>query len=462
MPLASLTEQLEAADSLLDLAARLGDVCLAQETIAIAAYEDPLTRKSRLCIEGVVAQIQPSEWHKHAGGYHQLPQISALAEVIANLHSYHPLEHLAFLRGLCLRALPDLFDRADGEIALSHGLPIPFAIRPVNRILADATPFQLTLNKRGPLRGLGYELFRNVDASIDVRLDYGHRERLDALTWVDSRRLPSIATLHPSLGEDDLTLSHSDQTFFDVRPRDWRPEQVLGWLRSVSEHEIAVLPELSLPAPDALAEQLALHPERYPPLIVAGSAHVRREEKGKQIRANESHVYLEGRPISLHRKFKALETRKLGRRLFEEDVREGITPEPKRLLVLSGERTRLAVVICADLNEHQVPALLEAAAVNLLIVPTLTYDPGAFNATICTLASRCQAVCVVVNANLPADGEGEQPPFLVLASVPRKEPEQQSRSYRSLSGQAPPRGVFDPNVELKDAMRWEQSDGQPG
>lgn len=85
---------------------------------------------------------------------------------------------------------------------------------------------------------------------------------------------------------------------------------------------------------------------------------------------------------------------------------------------------------------------------------------GAFNGTICALASRCQAVAVIVNARLdppqsPADGN----PFLVMAAVPRTG--EQSRVYDD-SGVAKDLGVLDPNQPLADAMTWLAATDLPG
>jgi hypothetical protein len=460
MAIVSLRSELEAATSLLDLAGRLGRVCLAHERLLTSLYNDKETAAQRLYLEGLVAAIDPVEWQPGPQrGFAHILEKQNLAVTTKHLSQHHPLEYLAFVRGLTL-PLTDLFERTEEKILLAHGLPIPFATRPFNASFKSATPFQPTLASRGLLEGLGYEFFRHAPTdAVKVTLDFRYRERLDEITWSGARRLPTVATLHPFLGDGQLDFTQSGATFFDVRPKRWSLEEVLAWLRSVrDDHQIAILPELCLPAPDALARSLAEAPLDYPPLIVAGSAHVEITGDGETIRANESHVYLDGRPVNVHRKIHPLQTKKLGARLFKENIVEGITKEPKDLVVLSGEHTRLGVVICADLNEGSVPALLEAAGVNLLLVPALTYSAGAFNGAVCGLASRCQAVCVIVNAGLDGatspGGRREPPPFLVLASVPRPEPREQSESYRHPSNAPLPRGYFDPNRKLKRAMQW--------
>jgi len=469
MAFVPLTRELEAATSLLDLARRLGSVCLANERLLTSLYTGNETRKQREKMEWEVAAIDDGEWQPapHRGFAHVLEQ-QDLAVTAKHLSQHNPLEHLAFVRGL-MRPLTVLFEQIEERIPLDCGLPIPFATRPFNESFESATPFQPGLASRGLLHGCGCEFFRHAaTGSVPVILDFRHRERLDEITWSEARRLPSVATLHPFLGEGHLDFNMVGTKIFDVRPKRWSPEEVLEWLRSVRGHQIAVLPELSLPSPDALAVSIAAAPADYPPLIVAGSAHVQRSGATGTIRSNESHVYLDGQLVNVHRKIHPLQTRTLGAHRFARGISEGITNEPKELLVLSGQHTRLAVVICADLNDAQIPMLLEAAGVNLLLVPALTYSPGAFNGAICGLASRCQAVCVVVNASLdgaaaagsekrgatPIVGGAHDPPFLVLASVPRPEPEEQSRSYPHPSHPArPPRGTFDPNRKLSQAWK---------
>jgi hypothetical protein len=462
MAIVSLISELEAATSLLDLASRLGRVCLAHERFLTGLYNGTETAAQRSYLEGLVAAIDPVEWRPGPqGGLTHILEKHDLAVVAKHLSQYHPLEYLAFVRGLTL-ALTDFFERTEEKILLDHGLPVPFATRPFNASFKVATPFQRTLSSRGLLGGLGYEFFRHAPTdSVQVALDFSCRERLDEITWSGAQRLPTVATLHPFLGDGQLDFTQSGTTFFDVKPKRWSLEEVLAWLRSArkSDHQIAILPELCLPSPEALAPSVARAPSDYPALIVAGSAHVQRNADGVTIRANESHVYLDGQLVNVHRKIHPLQTKKLGTHQFKEHILEGITGEPKDLVVLSGQHTRLGVVICADLNDASIPALLEAAGVNLLLVPALTYSAGAFNGAVCGLSSRCQAVCVIVNADLKgatsAGGhQGPPGPFLVLASVPRPEPREQSESYLRPPNSALPSGYFDPNHELEGAMKW--------
>jgi hypothetical protein len=461
MAFVSLIAELEAATSLLDLATRLGRVCLAEERLLTRIRNRGEAVPQRRHLEREVASIGLSEWRlAPQGGFAHVLDAHGLRPVIKHVATYPPLEHLAFVRGLCSNALTAFFEEAKDEILLEQGMPVCFATRPVNKYFEAVTPFQQTLGGRGLLRGLNYGFFRHsTTEAVRVTLDFRRRRRLDEVTWSGKRHLPCVATLHPFLGDGHLDFSVSGATVFDVKPKRFSLEEVLDWLRSVRHHQIAILPELCLPCPDALGPSLAAAPSDYPPLIVAGSAHVRRTSQAEPLCINESCVYLDGELVHVHHKLHPLETRRLGDSRFEDPISEGITDEPKDLVVLSGERTRLAVVICADLNDGLIPMLLEEAGVNLLLVPALTYSAGAFTGAVCGLASRCQAICVVANAGLEAttkpSGKANPPPFLVLASVPRPEPQEQSRSYRDPSNPALPRGVFDPNMNLAQAMFWD-------
>lgn len=367
---------------------------------------------------------------------------------------------MAILRGLCGRALPVRYETIEDEVVLDRGLPVPFATRPIVELFDQTTPHWRTLSRGDILEGLGFRLFtHSLDEKVQVVLDFRHRERLDELTWSGAERLPSIATLHPFLGEGAIAIgTRSRSAFFDVGPADWDRTDVLAQLEQVRQAQIAVLPELCLPTPDALEAALAAEPERYPSLIVAGSAHIRQHDvaRDREIRANESRVYLDGELVAVHHKIHRFATKDLPGQLLDRPLDEDITQERKTIRVLSGRYTRLAVVICADLNDQDIPWLLAEAGVNLLLVPALTPSVGAFNAAATGIASHCQGVAVIVNARLdPATGKkGHEPTFLVLAAVPRERHEDQLATYPSGSDGQPTLGVIDPNLPLAAAMTW--------
>jgi len=360
-----------------------------------------------------------------------------------------------------LPRLRTYYDDFEGKIEARAGMPLPIVGRGINRIFRPTPRFE-TCGINDLLQGSGFYLFELGDSGgVPVILDFGFRDRLDELTWGSEQRLPKIATIHPSLGSGGIVIGdENDSWFFDVRPREWEAPRVLGKLRDVAgEVAIALLPELSLPAAGALEAELAERPGEYPPIIVAGSAHLREKvevggEEVSEVRANESRIYLDGKRVAAHRKIHPYELRQSpeGRKL-DQPMREGLTREQKPLTILSGDYTRLGVVICADLNDRQLPLQLEDALVNLLLVPALTPDPGGFNGGICTLASWCQGVSVIANADDSFFEGAEEPPFTVMVGVPRSKIPEQSREYAG-PGSFPAAAVIDPNKSLDEALEW--------
>jgi hypothetical protein len=461
MPLVRrLPDILSHASSLSDLARELGAVCLDHGGTFDSMLAGPLTARLLDRLAAHVAAVDPHAWLSLPARHGYMPVVAAAGfeDLLRDADAYGPVAHFAVLRGLCDRALPHLHEQAAGEIALDRGTPVPYVSRPIPDVIAAATPHASTVTRGHLLAPSPFELFPHAAGGpVRVVLDYAHRERLDALTWSTSRHLPRIATIHPALGKDDVTIGTSPtaKTFFDLMPKTFVLADLLVELRAARDKgiDLAVLPELSLPPGSGLETALAAAPAAYPPLIVAGSAHVREVSpaSGLAVRANECEIYLDGRPIARHRKIHPY---------VLKDARgartEQLTGEQKTLRILAGEHTRLAVVICADLNDTLIPSLLESAWVNLLLVPALTDAPGAFGGVIGKLASICQAVAVVVNASRPPipTPQGPRQPFHVLAAVPRSKPADQVRDYTAPGTPRAARGTFNPNVAPGRAMTW--------
>jgi predicted amidohydrolase len=465
MTLVPLVSHFSAASSLLDLARRLGAVCLDHGGwLDDLLADDDAVEMSDL-IERKVAALDPEIWESAAesGKMDTILSTDPLGELLEFAKAQHPLEYLAALRGLCHRALPRYYASTEDSLVLDRGIPVWFASRPIQTVFGReaVTPRQATLENGHLLEKLDFRLFEHAAGDrVRVVLDFAWRDRIDDLTWRRSNRLPRIATLHPFLGTGGIEIrarNDSESWFFDVRPANWDLKAVLAQLESVSDVDIAVLPELSLPEAGALDAALASEPKRYPPLVVAGSAHVRsiHPVEAREVRANECRVYLDGQRVCTHYKIHPFELRYIAGEKLAVPLREGLTPGAKTITVLSGYNTRLAVVICADLNDGTIPRLLEEAGVNLLLVPAFTPRVGAFNGKLCSLASSCQAVAVVVNAELDPDPER---PFLILAAVPREKPAEQSRMYSHPETEGRVIGVIDPNASLTEAVSWRSCD----
>jgi predicted amidohydrolase len=239
--------------------------------------------------------------------------------------------------------------------------------------------------------------------------------------------------------------------FFDVRPTHPDPQWLLDRLAEGSDAEIGVLPELCLARPDELEESISADHGAYPPLIVAGSAHVREGSGASEVRANESRVYLDGEQVAAHRKIHQFKTKRLDGKTYADPQQEDLSPEPKSITVLSGTHTRLAVLICADLLDEKVPGRLVSAWVNLLLAPAMTRKPGSFETTVEDVSGRCQGVSAVANARLATSGK----PFLCMLGNPRAT---RSQRFACLDGSAvtPPPGLalYDSADALPASVQW--------
>ena len=453
MALIDFTSQLKAADSLVDLARRLGALCLEEEKELGRMKRAEQTQKEIQRLEMGAAEVSRAAWEEVIADPSRFEERagSKLVAAINRARMRQPLDFYGVLRGLCRKPLAELYAAADDQLGLDRGMPVLFATRPVHGKF-ECTTKQTTLGRGKLLHPLPYSLFKfSAGSQVRVALDFSHRDRIDELTWRGEDGLPRIATIHPELGEVDVEVE--DGRFFDVRPKTWDPDALLALLANASDAEIAVLPELSLPRPDALEAGFAADPGAYPPLIVAGSAHSRPAgtRGGNEIRANEGLVYLDGKCIAVARKHHPFATRRIAGKTFPDEVVEDLTGEQTTIMVLSGRYTRIAVVICADLLESDIPSLLVAAGVNLLLAPAMTRKIGSFNASIAEIAGYCQGVSAIANPRLSADGK----PFLCMLGTPRPSPSEQSAALTG-DGVAPPPsiGIFDPNEPLPGAVEW--------
>jgi hypothetical protein len=398
-------------------------------------------------IEDRVTAIDPSLWRDPgpAGGFAAVIDDAAggLAELIEDAAAWGALAHCAVLRGLCGEALIEAYVAEDEEVVLDRGSVIPYRVRSVSPALGKPTPHPTTSTLRHPLHPHPFDLFPRSSGDVArVILDFRHQDRLDEIMWREDRGLPLVGTYHPSLRRSDLSMTTTSTSFFDVKPTGFdlgHLDRELRAARSVGA-DIVVAPELSLPAQCGLAVMLAADPAAYPPIVVAGSAHVRRNASGPEIRANECEVYIDGLPVMTHHKIHPFQLPGRDGRLVED-----LTDEPKVLRVLCGSDTRLAVAICSDLNDRVIPYLLADAWVNTLLVPALTSDIGAFNGALALLASSCQAFGIIVNGAVDAT------PFHVMAAVPVPHPGVQVQVYTAPKNPHDARGTFDPNA---GAMVW--------
>lgn len=448
-----LESALGSSASLTDLAANLGRACLADQRLLQVNLENPDVYETVEDLAALVRTTRQAAWQQApANGYAELLDDTAITANVEALRSLTPAAELGILRGLCSGPLPLFFEGFRGRLALQKGMPIPNATRPVNKLFgARCTPYQQTLTSRDLLGRTGFDLYLEIDSGLDVAIDFSHADALDQLTWPKGR-LPRVGTIHPRLDGDRIAYRLRGNRIFDVKPSAWSLEWTLKQLNAIKSAHIALLPELCLPSADALESALAADPSRYPAIVVAGSAHDR--QGGAQV--NESRVYLKGELVLRHRKIHPLQTQTLGNERFAEPIREDLRPQQREITLLSGEKSRMAVLICADLNDGSIPLVLKNCGVNLLLVPSLTFQAGAFNGNVCLLASHCQALSVVANSVLDKVEGEPHAPFLVLVGVPVSDAIGQSRDYFRQPAQTGVLAVLDPNRPLASALTWKR------
>jgi predicted amidohydrolase len=459
MALIDFREELQAAASILDLAERLGARCLAASTELKDIRTRPQAKRELRILEDFVRQVPLVRWEAAIKKPKSCQRILGADLLIAvrNARPQQPLDSFGVLRGLCRGPLMEYFEVASGQIELTKGLPVRFAGRPLPAAFTGETTTRMeTLHDRGLLRELPFDLFTHSPTEEPrVVLDFSVADRLDAITWEEDQRLPLIATLHPQGGGTLAVDRHANDLFFGVHPEVWDIEAIKALLVRAKDAgaRVAVLPELSLPSPDALEEMLTDSASSYPEIIVAGSAHVEipRKKGQRRIRANESRVYLGGERVAIARKQKAFRFHTFAGTKYKNDQWEDLTEEPKTITVLSGRRTRLGVAICADLQEPTIPRLLEDAGVNLLIAPSMTPSIGSFNSPLSGIAGYCQGVAVIANTRWDDTGN----PFLCMCAVPRAHSSEQL-STQSGDGRAPAPelAIIDPNKKLPGAIKW--------
>jgi predicted amidohydrolase len=456
MAVGGFMSRLRAADSLMDLARRLGAACLEREAELAEMRAHPATIMELRRLENWTGGYSAAAWEEVIADPSLFDERFGpdLASALRRTGARSPLDCLGVLRGLCRRPLAELFATTEDQVSLEHGLPVPFATRPLPSVVGDGcTTSLITLNATNLLSPLPFDLYGPLPGGqVRVVLDYAHRDRIDELTWSDETGLAKIATAHPA-ADGGFEVEVEDGRFFAVRPKDWDADSIGRSFEEAKEAgaEIVGLPELSLPSPDALEALIADGHERFPPLIVAGSAHVEEGSGVGRIRANEARIYLDGKFVARARKHHGFRTKEIAGNRSSEALLEDLSAEQKTIMVLSGARTRLAVVICADLQEAKIPALLVAAGVNLLVAPSMTKRAGSFNTPVSQIAGWCQGVAVLVNTRWGEDGK----PFLCLCAVPREDPGEQTAALPDDGrNPAPFLGVFDPNLPLPDAVTW--------
>lgn len=342
------------------------------------------------------------------------------------------------LKGLCRRPLAKWFGATTEQIEVRYGDPIPA----VTRLFPDPdgrTPLVSTL-LAGTL--LGEEQFvlyhgdppdtTEADSrpGLEVVMDFSARALLDEVVWdTKGGRFHRLTTIHPhSPSAIDPKVIHVDleeEWWFGVWPQSWDEDAIVNALVAARKAgaTVAVLPEMSLPHPDALEQRILARSAEIPRLIVAGSAHEPFMEVPEDLRgvarSNRSVVYLDGSVLFEHRKIFPFRTRHVGPKPpLAKRLPEGLDNGVNRVVVASGTNARVAVVICSDLHDDGLTSALRSLCVNLLLVPTLTPTPGKFEGEAAVIAGSNQGTVLLANGSAP--DAGPPAPYLVLLAVPRE------------------------------------------
>lgn len=480
----SVVEILRDARDIRGVARRLGRCCLDGALTLDASSR--FHRTIRDALELGFANVALDDWlaaERQLSGFEAIVPLSAVAHELAVAETYPLVGHLAVLRAICKSVLPAVFLSLHGQIQLERGDPIPFPDRPTHTAFpceqretraTPLTPSPGTMARGSLLEGTSCRLFGGpTNVPIGVTLDFTARDALDQAAWHanadGSGSFPSIVTCHPYAAfEDELTYSRpSPNRFFGVGPIAWEQQSALEQLETGMTDpdtgepldpapSIAIFPELSFPAADALADALLEAPEKYPALVVGGSAHatIHGDPAAPDgvVKANHLAVYLDGVPLAQHRKIHPFAFTEVSEDGTVERLDEDLIHGERRIVIPCGTATRLGVAICADLNDLEVPGLLTQAGVNLLLVGALTPSSGAFVGAISQLACWCQALCVIVNGTPP--GVSDETP-MVLAAVPRSRLDEQLCEYPAPDFGRRAVGVLNPNSEpLASALTW--------
>lgn len=425
MPHTSLEELLSPGRDLRELARALGESCL-ESLVELGRFEAQVQLvELGVSLQSTVEAVELDWWsdpQREQDGYLELlsPDVAGLLASIAP-----PVAILAVLRAICARPLTYFYAHTWGSFELRRGDPIPLPKRRTDTAFGAVTPSPRTMRRR-TLLGTNFRLYGGpANTPIAITLDFSDRDNLDDATWIGDEskgHLPVVASIHPYAIADDLVIEEvTDEAFFWVTPREWRPGEIMSQLRLAAELAgVVVMPELSLPRPDALGAEIAGAHDVLPALIVAGSAHAEVDDAelpDGTARVNRLIVYLYGARLLSHDKIHEFVASYLGPDHDIRPRREDLTRRPGRITVAAGTMTRLAAVICADLNDDEIPSLLEEVGVNLLLVPALTAEPGAFESA-CSSLARCQGVTVIVNGTAVQPPRSTIEPFMVLVGLP--------------------------------------------
>lgn len=278
---------------------------------------------------------------------------------------------------------------------LQPDAPVPVTRPPLKEILGslNARPERLDPRvDRLPNLRLAPSDLDGFEIDLDLRFQ-------DSLGPILDEEHQVFATCHPNkcLAEFEA-LNHDTpaDSFFWFQPKDGkRQDRVLRALlenAAMAGATVVLFPELCAAAGAAWLTGLKSPPSPIR-LLVAGSHHIEAGER----RRNQALALLRGRKEPL-RHWKSF--RYVDKRLGREDIYEDA---PGFTVYFSGGWS-CAIVICKDFLVDRVRRLLEALAVNLVLVPSMTGSSTPFEGFVPLLTQTHQAF--VMMANSPAQESG--------------------------------------------------------
>lgn len=450
-----------------DLARRLGAYCLDNKFhIDIQISRVPSVAEIIEHVENLALAVPKSVWapvHAIPGSLDQILG-KELLESLDYLSLVPHIDYYALLRGVCIAALVPWFEQTLDIVELERGDPFPLPLRPNNKVFEKCTAHFPTL-RRGEL--LIDFLFGVYSGRLgNVKMNFQSREELDHACWIDDPpSFPSVALVYPYADGSQIRtppdeVNVSERWWFGSGPTDkaWSTADILRQLKysksqQLTSHpcQVALLPELSLPSPDAMETLIRAHWSEIPELVVLGSAHARTASEDYEFRSNESVVYLNGVELFRHCKRHPFATKSFST-VEGHLLSEGLSP-PEHFSLASGTLTRLSVLICVDAMDSTLVDGLKELGVNFLLIPALSPEIGSFNLAPVSISTACQGLCIIVNGVPP--GETEKPLFVCIASVPESDPNRQINVYYLPEGVSLPAvGILNPNVSLQTAMSW--------
>lgn len=467
-----LYEVISGAGDLRSVARTLGRFCLLRQgDLMVRPGHWPLAQLSRsavaTAVEGVDEMAVPLDAPDYGARLEAWLRASC-HDLLAVLDGYPGFAAHGVLRGLCGRPLRRWFELATTQVEVRFGDPIPI----VEHLFGDT--HDLTPSLEALLRGdvLGEELCHLFDVNppdpmdttvgprLEVILDFEAGSLVDEAIWDDSdekkQKFHCFSTIHPhgarAIDPRRVYVDEANGWWFGVWPDPWNADDVERALVAAKNAgaAVVVLPEMSLPRPDALRRLIERRFPAFPRLIVAGSAHEPRKEfEDAAERSNRTVVYLDGSPLFEHRKVWPFFTDQVGSSPpLDRYLPEGIN-SPLRLVVASGSTTRVAVAICSDLHDPDLPRVLRKLCVNVLLVPALTPGAGMFQGVAAGIAGANQGVALLANGSVPGADSGV---FLVLLAVPREGAGRQVADWVAPDGLRKVVTLIDPNVDADEAI----------